>query len=112
MNKFKQRLIGNKLEQELRIKNGKIVINEISCDGCGSCVEVCPHSALAIKNLSKNELNSLPFKGRLKVRIKGNSKAYVQNYDQCTTCGLCMKQCHEFAIHKVEQKNSETRMVI
>lgn len=100
MNQLKQRIIGKKLEQELQLKDGKIVVDESSCDGCGSCIETCPHSALALKTLSEEEIQNLSFKGRLKVKIKGNKKAYL-NYDLCTTCGLCMKQCHEFAVHKV-----------
>ena len=102
MNQFKQRIIRKKTEQELRIKNGKIVIDKVSCDGCGTCVEACPHSALALKTLSDEDVKNLPFKGRLKVKIKGNQKAFV-NYDLCTTCGLCLKQCHEFAVHKIKK---------
>ena len=78
-----------------------ITVDETSCDGCGSCTEVCPHSAISIKTLSREEIKKLSFKGRLKVRIKGSNKAYI-NQDVCTTCGLCLKQCHEFAIHKLK----------
>lgn len=99
---FKQRIIAKKIEQELSIKDGIITVDESSCDGCGKCVSTCPISAIHIKTLSKEEVKKLPFKGRLKVWIKGRSKAHI-NYQLCTTCGLCMKQCHEFAIHKVEQ---------
>lgn len=102
MANFKQRLIAKKLQQELRIKNGVVGIDETSCDGCGDCVDICPHSAIHIKELSKEEVKNLPFKGRLKVMIKGNKKAII-NPDICTSCGLCMKKCHEFAIHKVAQ---------
>ncbi len=99
MKNFKQSIIAKKLEQELTIKNGVVIVDEISCDGCGNCVETCPHSAIHIKSLSDKEVKKLPFKGRLKVKAKGNKKAYI-NPDLCTACGLCMKQCHEFAIHK------------
>lgn len=103
MNQLKQRINKKKLEQELQLKNGKIVIDESSCDGCGSCLETCPHSALTLKILSEEEIQNLSFKGRLKVKIKGNKKAYVSNYDLCTACGLCIKQCHEFAIYKIKK---------
>ncbi len=99
MKNFKQRIIAKKLEQELSIKNGVVVVDEISCDGCGNCVETCPHSAIQIKSLSDKEVRNLPFKGRLKVKAKGARKAHI-NSDLCTACGLCMKQCHELAIHK------------
>lgn len=102
MRGFKQRLIAKKLEQELSIKNGIVTVDETSCDGCGVCVDICPQSAIQIKNLSEKEVKKMSFKGRLKVKIKGNNKAYI-NSDVCTTCGLCMKQCHEFAIHKASQ---------
>lgn len=101
MKKFKQRIIANKLEQELSIKNGVVVIDEVSCDGCGDCIDSCPHSAIHMKTLSEKEIQKIPFKGWLKVKIKGPKKAYIDQ-DLCTECGLCMKQCHEFAIHKVK----------
>ena len=104
MKKLKQRIIAQKLEKELSIKNGVVVIDESSCDGCGDCINVCPHSAISMKTLSEKEIKKLSFKGRLKVLIKGNSKANI-NQDLCTACGLCMKECHEFAIHKM-QNNS------
>lgn len=100
MANIKQRIVAKKLKQELSIKNGIVVIDETSCDGCGDCVEKCPHEAIHIKTLSDKEVKKLSFKGRLKVMIKGKNKAII-NPDSCTTCGLCMKHCHEFAIHKV-----------
>jgi ferredoxin len=102
MKKIKQRIIAKKLKQELSIKNGVVIIDEISCDGCGDCVDTCPHSAIYMKTLSSDEVKLLPFKGRLKVKVKGSDKAYI-NADLCTSCGLCMKNCHEFAIHKVNK---------
>ena len=102
MKNFKQRMIAKKLEQELSIKNGIVTIDEISCDGCGDCVEICPFSAIDMKTLNDKDIRKLPFKGRIKVMIKGRNKAII-NQDLCTACGLCMKQCHEFAIHKVKQ---------
>ncbi len=99
MKNFKQHIIGRKLEQELRIKDGVVMVDETSCDGCGDCINTCPQSAIHIKTLSIEEIKVLPFKGRLKVMAKGARKAYI-NPDLCTSCGLCMKQCHEFAIHK------------
>ena len=101
MKKFKQRIIAKKLEQELSIKDGVVVVDESSCDGCANCIDTCNHSAISMKTLSEKEIRKLSFKGRLKIKIKGNSKANI-NPDLCTACGLCMKQCHEFAIHKVK----------
>ena len=102
MKNFKQRIIDKKVEQELSVKSGVVTIDLVSCDGCGVCVDVCPFSAIEIKTLSGEEIKSLPFKGRLKVMIKGKEKAFI-NQDLCRACGLCMKKCHEFAIHKVHK---------
>lgn len=101
MKNFKQKMIAKKLEQELSIEDGIVSIDEIACDGCGDCIEVCPFSAIDMLILTKDDVKNLPFKGRLKVKVKGNKKAFI-NQDLCTACGLCMKECHEFAIHKVK----------
>ena len=100
---FKQRIIAGKLKQELSVKDGVVVVDETSCDGCGDCIDTCPKSAIQIKILSKPEIQKLSFKGRLKVWIKGDKKASI-NHDLCIACGLCIKQCHEFAIHKVKKE--------
>lgn len=96
---FKQKIIAKKLEQELSIKQGVVTIDEASCDACRVCVETCPHSAIEIITLSDEQIKKLSLKGRLKVKIKGSDKAHI-NQNLCTACGICMKQCHEFAIHK------------
>lgn len=101
MKDFKKNIILKKVKEELKIKDGRIVVDPVSCDGCESCISACPHSALSLKQLTKDEVKDLSFKGRIKVMVKGNTKAYVSDYDKCTACGICMKQCHEFAIHKV-----------
>jgi len=102
---FKQKIIAKRLKQELSIKNGIVTVDEISCDGCGVCVNVCPFSAIDMKTLNDKEVRELPFKGRLKVLFNGSDKAFV-NQGLCTSCGLCMKKCHEFAIHKATQKTA------
>lgn len=96
---FKQNIIAKKLKQELKIKGGIVSVDKNSCDGCGSCIDICPQSAIQIITLSKDEVKQMPFKGRLKVKIKGNNKALITP-ELCASCGKCMKQCHEFAIHK------------
>lgn len=104
MKNLKQIFFDSKLQQELNIKDGIIKIDESSCDGCGKCVDTCPQSAADMKILSADDIKNMSFKGRLKVWIKGNQKASI-NPNLCTSCGLCMKQCHEFAIHKVKKQD-------
>lgn len=104
---FKQHIIKKRLEQELSLKDAVVIVDESECDGCGSCIYTCPHTAIHIKSLTEDEIKNLPLKGRLKVKIKGSNKAHI-NPDLCTVCGLCMKQCHEFAIHKVKNSRSAT----
>ncbi len=96
-------MFAKKIEHELSIKDGVMLVDETSCDGCGSCIYVCPQSAIHVKTLTIEELKKLSFKGWIKVKIKGNKKAFI-NRDLCTNCGLCMKECHEFAIHRVKQE--------
>lgn len=103
MKKIKQRIIAQKLEKELSIKDGFFVVDKSSCAGCEDCIETCNHSAISMVTLSEKEIQELSFKGWLKLKIKGSSKANI-NLDLCTACGLCMEQCHEFAIHKVKKK--------
>ena len=103
MRDFKKKLFDKQIKQELSIKNGIMIVDESSCDGCGHCIGTCPQSAINMKTLSADDVKNLSFKGRLKVRIKGKQKAAI-NPEVCTSCGLCMKQCHEIAIHKVERQ--------
>ena len=55
-------------------------IDPIACNGCESCVRLCPHQALALKG---DEL----------ARAR-----YVIYAERCTGCGLCVDVCDENAI--------------
>lgn len=74
MANLKKRIIAKKLKEELSVKDGLIIVDENSCDGCGDCIHTCPHDSISMKELSKGEVKNLSFKGRLKVRFKGNKK--------------------------------------
>jgi NAD-dependent dihydropyrimidine dehydrogenase PreA subunit len=77
------------------------VINIIKCDGDGKCMDVCPNEVFEMYTLAPEQVKHLPFKGRLKVRIKGTKKSRAVNSQDCTTCGLCVDSCHEHAIELV-----------
>ena len=75
-----------------------VTVNHNSCDGCGVCAEVCPTDVFEMKDITDEQIRSLSFFGRLKVRVKGKKKSYVVSPDACIACGTCVKQCHERAI--------------
>ncbi len=59
------------------IRNGRTLSLDGSlCNGCGACVEVCPHAVFAID-------------GR---------KAVIRNRSGCMECGACMRNCRSRAI--------------
>jgi NAD-dependent dihydropyrimidine dehydrogenase PreA subunit len=49
-------------------------VNIEKCDGCGTCVEICPMEAIKIEN----------------------GKAIVS--DECTECGACVDECPKEAL--------------
>lgn len=51
------------------------VIDKEKCNGCGSCVEVCPASAISLVE----------------------EKACINN-DLCEECGVCVDECPDEAI--------------
>ena len=70
-----------KIDQEQIIKEGlhrkKLWVSRF-CQGCGTCVEVCPNNALSLKD----------------------GKAFV-DYGLCITCGYCVPHCPIFALRIV-----------
>ena len=59
----------SELKKEIKVK-------EAWCKGCDICVEFCPHNVLVMKD----------------------GKAFVENLEACTACGLCELYCPDFAI--------------
>lgn len=76
----------------------KVFVDLNSCDGCGSCAEVCPSHVFEMKTLTDKQRSNLNFKGKLKVRVKGDLRSNIINADACIGCGKCVRLCHEHAI--------------
>ncbi len=54
------------------------------CNGCGTCVEVCPVGVYELKN------------------IGGEMKSTAVNPDACIVCRACEVQCPQSAIQIIE----------
>jgi 2-oxoglutarate ferredoxin oxidoreductase subunit delta len=57
-----------------------IVVNAESCDGCGSCVDICPMEVLALIN----------------------GKAAPRQPEVCMCCRMCEVECPNQAIRVLE----------
>ena len=57
----------------------KPTIVKEKCDGCGTCVDVCPADPVVFE-------------------MKSDKKAEVVNPDSCIECGVCEAECSTGAI--------------
>ncbi|MBN2340771.1 MAG: 4Fe-4S binding protein [Deltaproteobacteria bacterium] len=51
-------------------------LNETACNGCSTCLQVCPHQVFIIRN----------------------KKAIIARKDGCMECGACQRNCEQGAI--------------
>ena len=58
----------------------EIKIDTEKCDGCGTCVDICPVEVFEIKD----------------------EKSVVVNLDECLVCRACEVQCPDNAIEIIE----------
>jgi heterodisulfide reductase subunit A-like polyferredoxin len=56
MKGLKQNIFRKKLDQELRLKEGVVIVDELSCDGCGDCVKLAPIQQFMLKRFQKKKL--------------------------------------------------------
>ena len=68
-------LIGYELEMPFTL-----VVDPDRCQGCTTCVAVCPKGVFAV------------------YRLDGRQKSRVIRYEECEQCTACVKQCPERAI--------------
>lgn len=67
--------LNGRLINKFLVKNCGSVVNRLNCTGCGTCVVVCPQSAISM--------------------VLTHSGVYMPTieYDRCTGCGVCVKVC-------------------
>jgi len=62
----------------------QVKVDKEKCNGCGTCVEVCPVSVFELKSVGDKKLST------------------VANNDVCIACRACEVQCETQAITIVE----------
>lgn len=58
-----------------------IVIDQLSCNGCGNCVETCPDNGVYLEN----------------------GRAHI-NESECTVCAMCIPDCPKDAISLMDDE--------
>jgi len=74
------------------------VVNPNRCEAKADCVAVCPYDVFEVRALTADELASLSFLSRIRVRVHGGRQAFAIRADACQACGKCVSACPERAI--------------
>jgi heterodisulfide reductase subunit A len=45
--------------EALTLKDGKVEVNEVLCEGCGTCAATCLRAAIQVKNLSAHQVHEM-----------------------------------------------------
>jgi heterodisulfide reductase subunit A len=43
----------------LSLKDGKVEVNEVLCEGCGTCSATCLRAAIQVKNMTPLQVNEM-----------------------------------------------------
>ena len=43
----------------IRLENGKAIVNEALCEGCGSCAATCLRAAIDVKNVTQLQIHEM-----------------------------------------------------
>ncbi len=81
----------------MEIKDGLVVISTSKCTGCGLCIKACP----------RNSLDLIPARARVAVTCatKDKLRAVMDICEVgCINCGKCIKSCPAKAIKQVESR--------
>jgi len=77
----------------------KIQINLELCDGCGTCVELCPEFVLELHDGKVKVVNS---EACLGIRAKQLCSECNETTETCLGCVACVKSCPTAAIEILE----------
>ena len=109
--------------------DGFPVVNEKKCTGCGNCVDACPRNLFMLKPLGRLVHVTCKSLDKAKDVMKackvgcigckkcekickfdaihiGNFLAEI-DYEKCTSCGLCVKECPTSAIINFRKERKE-----
>lgn len=74
------------------------VVDHARCEAKGDCVQVCPYDIFYVTRIDDADYRTLPWIGKLRVRIHRMQTAYTPRGDRCRACGLCIVACPQRAI--------------
>jgi Pyruvate/2-oxoacid:ferredoxin oxidoreductase delta subunit len=76
-------------------ENRRPLIDATLCDGCGICVEVCPHGSIEDP---RNTQCAKCVKYCLSMEVPCEVKRPAVSYASCDGCGACVARCPQKAI--------------